>query len=51
MRALKATLNAAGNLRRTMDDSEDIIALIVLRDINIPKVTLNDIPLYESTLN
>jgi len=30
MRALKAILNAAGELRRKLDDSEDILALMVL---------------------
>jgi hypothetical protein len=30
MRALKAILNAGGDLRRKLDDSEDILALMVL---------------------
>jgi len=46
MRALKAILNAAGELRRKVEDSEDILALTVLQDVNLPKFTLNDIPLF-----
>ena len=35
MRALKAILNAAGELRRKVEDSEDILALTVLQDVNL----------------
>ncbi len=49
MRALKAILTAAGNLKRKMiDDSEDIICLRALMDVNVPKFTINDIPLFKS---
>ena len=48
MRALKAILTAAGNLKRIMTDSEDIICLRALMDVNIPKFTINDIPLFKS---
>lgn len=48
MRALKAILTAAGNLKRVMSDSEDIICLRALMDVNLPKFTINDIPLFKS---
>ena len=48
MRALKAILTAAGNLKRIMTNSEDIICLRALMDVNIPKFTINDIPLFKS---
>ncbi|KAL4494234.1 hypothetical protein ABPG73_018753, partial [Tetrahymena malaccensis] len=48
MRALKAILTAAGNLKRVMTDSEDIICLRALMDVNLPKFTINDIPLFKS---
>lgn len=47
MRALKAILTAAGVLRRKISDqNEDIIALRALNDVNLPKFTINDIPLF-----
>ena len=46
MRSLKAILNAAGELKRKMDDDEEILALMVLQNVNLPKFTLNDIPLF-----
>ena len=45
-RALKAILSAAGQLRRKMTESEDIITLRALEDVNLPKFTMNDIPLF-----
>lgn len=48
MRALKAILTAAGNLKRIMTDNEDIICLRALMDVNLPKFTINDIPLFKS---
>ena len=48
MRALKAILTAAGDLKRSMNEKEDILALIALMDVNLPKFTLNDIPLFKS---
>jgi dynein heavy chain len=50
MRALKAILSAAGDLRRNLNESEDLLALIVLHDVNLPKFTLNDIPLFKSKI-
>lgn len=51
MRALKAILTAAGNLKRVMTDIEDIVCLRALMDVNIPKFTKNDIPLFISITN
>ena len=49
MRALKAILTAAGNLKRIMiDDKEDVVCLRALMDVNIPKFTVNDVPLFSS---
>lgn len=49
MRAVKAILTAAGNLKRVMlDDSEDVVCLRALMDVNIPKFTFNDVPLFSS---
>lgn len=46
MRALKAILTACGNLRRQLDWPEDQLGLRALNDVNLPKFTQNDIPLY-----
>ena len=46
MRALKAILTACGNLRRQLDLQEDMLALRALNDVNLPKFTSNDIPLF-----
>jgi dynein heavy chain, axonemal len=49
MRALKAILTACGNLRRkpeVMNWPEDLIGLRALCDVNLPKFTSNDIPLF-----
>lgn len=46
MRALKAILTACGNLRRQLDMEEDKLALRALYDVNLPKFTSNDIPLF-----
>ena len=46
MRALKAILTACGNLRRKLDWPENFIGLRALNDVNLPKFTSNDIPLF-----
>jgi len=49
MRAVKAILTAAGNLKRVMvNDAEDVVCLRALMDVNIPKFTFNDVPLFSS---
>ena len=48
MRALKAILTAAGDLKRKMTDQEDMVVLRALMDVNLPKFTINDIPLFLS---
>ena len=51
MRALKAILTAAGNLKRVMTDAEEVICLRALMDVNVPKFTLNDVPLFLSIIS
>jgi dynein heavy chain len=52
MRAVKAILTAAGNLKRVMiNEIEDIICLRALSDVNLPKFTINDVPLFLSITN
>ena len=48
MRALKATLTAASQLKRTMKEIEDTVILRALMDVNLPKFTTNDVPLFLS---
>jgi dynein heavy chain len=48
MRAVKSILNACGkNLRQLQDWAEPHICLKALNDVNLPKFTSNDIPLYK----
>jgi dynein heavy chain len=49
MRALKSILVAAGQLRRKFGSSrpEDVLMLMALNDVNLPKFTSNDIPLFK----
>lgn len=49
MRAVFSILMRAGSLRQTLGDkwSEDMIVLQASRDVNVPKFTANDLPLFE----
>lgn len=47
MRGLKAILTAAGQLKLTMlDIEEEVVVMRALMDVNIPKFTTNDVPLF-----
>ena len=48
MRAVFSILVRAGNLRQSMGDkwSEDLIVLSAINDVNVPKFTTNDLPLF-----
>lgn len=47
MRAVKSILTACGNQRQLLPDwPEDFLCLKALKDVNCPKFTSNDIPLY-----
>ena len=51
MRALKSILVAAGNLKKTYpNELEEKLCLKALKNVNIPKFTLNDIPLFNSII-
>ncbi|KAK0163654.1 hypothetical protein PV327_007315 [Microctonus hyperodae] len=47
LRALKSVLNMAGQLKKTCDKlPENVVLMRALRDINLPKLIFNDIPLF-----
>lgn len=47
MRGLKAVLVGAGQYKRLMPDiEEDLVVMRALMDVNIPKFTSNDVPLF-----